>query len=380
MKKYKLIIITFLCSAALILSGEILVFGGNLKSIIKINNIMGIMKNEFYFDFDKDKLTDYALTGVTLAADDPYTRYYDKEQFQNYISSSQNSYIGIGVVLGADDDNKYLKIYSVEKDTPSEKAGLHTGDIILEIDGNAFSANQLNEAVELLRRKKVDTPIPIKVLRNGEELDFTVTRESIEKHTVTSGKINENIGYIKIASFDRKDKNDKNSSDTYDEFKAAADGLHEDGCEKIIIDLRNNPGGDVKVVSKIADYLLPEGVVTYTEDKKGKKNYIYSDEACVDFEIVLLVNGGSASASEILTGALKDYEKAKIVGTKTYGKGIVQSVYSFADGSGMSVTTSRYFSPKGTCIHKIGIEPDYYIDSEQGERDVQLDKAVEILK
>lgn len=374
MKKYVTVALTFLCSAALVLASEALIFGKNLKSLIKINNVMNIIENEFYFDFDKEKLTDYALTGITLAEEDNYTKYYTKEQFENYVSNSQNSYIGIGIVLGVDDKNENLQIYSVEKNTPADIAGLQKGDIILQIDGEKMDAGKLSYAAELIKGKGSGISVPIKAERKGEVISFTVIRDTIEKETVSSKKLDNNIGYIKISSFDRKDKNDKNSTDTYDEFKKTADALYEAGYRKLIIDLRDNPGGDVKVVSNIADYLLPEGVITYTENKDGKKNFITSDADYVDFEIAVLVNGGSASSSEILTCALKDYGKAKIIGTKTYGKGIVQSVYSFADGSGMSVTTSQYFSPNGTAIHKIGIQPDLYIEN-YGDDDLQLEAA-----
>lgn len=376
-KNYKTIIITAVCSVTLTLGCEMLVLGANWKSIIKINDIMKILDSKFYFDYDKEKGTDYAITGMTIAADDPYTNYYDKEKFNVYLTDSQNSYMGIGVVMGADENNEYLKIYSVMSDSPGEKAGLLKDDLILEINGKKLSADDLQLAADTIRECK--SSVMMKIQRNGEIIDKEIIKASIEKHTVTSEILNNNIGYIKIASFDRRDEKDKNSQDTYDEFKKEADKLNEEGYKNLIIDLRDNPGGDVKVVSCIADYLLPKGVITYMEDKKGRKEYHYSDENYVDFNIVLLVNQNSASASELLAGALKDYNKAAIVGTKTYGKGIVQNVYSFGDGSGLSVTTARYFTPNGTCIHKIGIEPDYYVqqDADKSE-DLQLDKAIEL--
>ena len=189
-----------------------------------------------------------------------------------------------------------------------------------------------------------------------------------------------NIGYIKITGFESK--LERTEKDTYDEFVENLLGLKEAGMEKMIIDLRDNPGGDLRVVCNIADAILPKGVITYTEDKYGKQEFIYSDKEELDIPIVVLVNGGSASASEVLTGALKDHKKATVIGTKTYGKGIVQGVFPFSDGSGMSITTARYFTPSGVCIHEIGIEPDITVElnTQNGNTgDTQLKKALDVL-
>ncbi len=197
--------------------------------------------------------------------------------------------------------------------------------------------------------------------------------------------LEDGIGYLRITGFESK--TDNNSQDTYDAFIEHISALKTAGMEKLVIDLRDNPGGDLNVVCKIADEFLPKGIITYTEDKNGKRSTIYSDDKAVDIPIVILVNGGSASASEVLTGALKDYEKATVIGTKTYGKGIVQTVYPFSDGSGMSITTAKYYTPGGTCIHKIGIEPDITVELNTDKaiselevnEDTQLLKAIEVL-
>lgn len=375
-KKYKTIVITALCTAVAVIGAEVVYFGENVGSILKIADIMKIIDEQFYFDYDGEKAADYAITGLALATGDKYTNYYDKDKYKNYLSDSQNTYIGIGIVMGADAEEDLLKIYSVTDGSPAEKAGLLQGDLIVKINDEPTRADGVGEAAELI--KEADGAINMLIRRNGEELKFSVEKESIEKHTVTSRKIDDDTGYIKISSFDRKDSEDKNSVDTYDEFKAEAEKIHSAGCEKLIIDLRDNPGGDVKVVTDIADCLLPECVITYFEDKKGRKKYYYSDEEYMDFDIVLLVNENSASASELLAGALKDNEKAEIVGVTTYGKGIVQNVYSFRDGSGMSVMTARYYTPGGKCIHEIGIEPDYVVENTYD--DAQLDAAIEIFK
>ena len=215
------------------------------------------------------------------------------------------------------------------------------------------------------------------------KFDITVTREKIEKISVKSKMLANNIGYVRITGFESS--GEPGSQNTYDEFKENVEALKSAGMSKMIIDVRDNPGGDLSVVCKIADMILPKGIITYTEDKHGKRTTISSDSNELDMPMAILVNGGSASASEILTGALKDYGKATVIGTKTYGKGIVQTVYPFTDGSGISITTAKYYTPNGVCIHQIGIEPDITVEMDNdkaiweltAEEDVQLQKAIE---
>lgn len=392
MKKYKTIIFTLVITAVCIIGVQVFVFGNNLKGLLKINHVLKLLENEFYFDIDENKLIDYALAGMTVASDDPYTNYYASEQFERFLDNSENSYIGIGIVIGVADDGENLQVVSVMENSPGESAGLMNGDKILEINDEKTKAEDLNSVAEKLKGKgdEIGSEVSMKVNRNGEEFYVTLKKDNIEKDTVKSKIITENIGYIRISAFDRKDASNKESEDTYDEFKKEIDVMQNIGIKKLILDLRDNPGGDMKVVSKIADYILPEGIITYTETKKGKREYIYSDENCIDMEMIVLVNGGSASAAEILTGALKDYNKAKIVGERTYGKGIVQTIFHLNDGSGMSVTTSRYYTPGGVCIHGIGIEPDYNVSLPEDiqkashlleySEDTQLQKAVELLR
>ncbi len=390
MKRYKTIIITAAVTGIAVLGTQFLIFRDNIGKLLKINQVLSLLKDDFYFDVDENKLTDYALAGMAVATDDPYTNYYSSEQFGRYLGSSENSYIGIGVVIGIADDGESIKVVSVMENSPGENAGLLAGDIILEINGEKPESGNLNSAADKLKGNDIGSEVMLKVRRGNEKLNITVHKDSIEKDTVTSKLLSDSIGYIRISAFDRRNSADKNSEDTYDEFKAEIDSMQQQGIKKLVLDLRDNPGGDVKVVSEIADYILPKGVITYTEDKHGKRDYIYSDENCIDMDMAVLVNGSSASASEILTGALKDYNKAKVVGTKTYGKGIVQTIFHLKDGSGISITTSKYYTPNGVCIHGIGIEPDYNVPLPEGikkqsylleyDEDTQLQKAVEILK
>ena len=356
-------------------------FGSNIKSILKIHRVLTLMDNEFYFDFDKDKLIDYALTGMVIAADDPYSGYYSEEKFGNYLNNTENGYIGVGIVVGVSENNEYLEVISTMKDSPGEAAGLESGDLIIEAGGRKIFAEDMNYLVDLLRGKDEDVgdSVSLMIKRGDEIFNISLEKDKIDKDTVKGEILEDEIGYISISGFDRK--KDEYSPDTYDEFKAEVEKIKGKNIDKLIIDLRDNPGGDLEVVSKIADYILPEGIITYTEDKHGKRNTIYSDKEYLDMDMVVLVNGGSASASEVLTGAMKDYDAAYIVGTTTYGKGIVQTVYSFEDGSGISLTTSKYFTPAGICIHETGIEPTCVVEpSEDTDVDAQLEKAIEILK
>lgn len=356
------------------------------KSMEKISVVKKMLSEYSLFEIDEEKVADYASMAIAAAVDDPYTAYFPKEEFGSYKDNILSSYVGMGAILGADMEKNEIIIVSTEENGPADKAGLEAGDKIVSIDGESYGATRLSEATMYIKNGDEGTTLNITVEREGQgKIDFTVKRETIIKKSVESRMLGNEIGYIKITGFESKA--DKSTEDTYDEFKESLSALKIAGFKKLILDLRDNPGGDLDVVCNIADEILPKGIITYTEDKHGKRETIYSDENELDIPIVVLVNGGSASASEVLTGALKDYKKATVIGTKTYGKGIVQGVFSFSDGSGMSITTARYFTPNGECIHEIGIEPDINVelDSEKAlseledEEDNQLQAAIEFL-
>ncbi len=353
--------------------------------VTKITAVYTLLKKYSLFDIDDDTMRDYALMGMTAAVGDPYTAYYPKEEFDSYKDNIVSSYVGIGAYLGADVENDRLVIISPMVASPAEKAGLKAGDILLSIDGNNYKSSQLSEAATYLKKGKEGTSVLMKVEREGKIHEIKITREVVNKISVQSEMLKENVGYIRITGFESDMGNgDKN---TYDDFCENLDALKTAGMKSLVIDLRDNPGGDLNVVCKIADKLLPEGLITYTEDKNGNREERKSDKEFLDVPIAVIVNGGSASASEVLTGALRDNKKATVIGTKTYGKGIVQTVYPFADGSGMSITTAKYYVPSGVCIHGIGIEPDIVLEPSftksvseinHGE-DNQLQKAIEVL-
>ena len=364
---------------------DVMGFLGAGSASEKMSAVSKMLKYYCIYDVDDEKMNDYALIGMTAAAGDPYTSYYPKDEFSSYKDNVLSSYVGIGATLGADIENNTLVVISPMEDSPAEKAGLKSGDIIKEIDDTPYTASQLSEAATYLKKGAEGTEVVLKIERDGEEKKLTITRQKIVKISVKSKMLENNKAYMRVTSFEMSAG--KDTKGTYDEFCEHLDALKTAGMTGLIIDLRDNPGGDFKAACKMADKLLPEALITYTEDKRGEREDIKSDAECLDVPIVVLINGGSASSSEVLTGALKDNKRATIVGTKSYGKGIVQSVYSFTDGSGISITTAKYYTPSGVCIHDIGIEPDIEVlpSSKKAvsemtlSEDVQLQKALELL-
>lgn len=354
---------------------------------MKVSAVADMINKYGLFDVDTDKMRDYALIGMSAAVDDPYTAYYPKDEFQSYRENITTSYVGIGATIGADVEHNCLVIISPMEDSPAEKAGVKSGDILVAVDGTAYFSNGVSDAANYLKRGEEGTTAVLTLEREGKgRFELTVERQKIVKITVKSKMLADGVGYLRITGFEAS--LDKASKDTYQDFCEHLDALKTAGMSSLIIDIRDNPGGDLNIVCEIADKLLPEGMITYTEDKYGNKRELKSDNEELGMPMAILVNGGSASASEILTGALKDNGKATVIGTKTFGKGIVQTVFPFSDGSGMSLTTAKYYTPSGVCIHGIGIEPDIAIEmntdkaiSELSEsEDIQLQKAMEVLK
>lgn len=350
----------------------------------KQERLMDIAKENFLYEADEDKMLNGALEGTLRALGDPYTQYFTKEKFDALMQDTQGSYKGIGVYITASDDNKILVVSPIE-DTPAEKAGLKTGDKILRVNGKEYTAEQMDEAVSIMKTGP-GTSVLLTIQREKEDgskdiSDVTVNREEIKIKTIKSSMLQDNIGYIRITTFDMQ---------TADDFKVAYNDLKNQGIKGLVIDLRYNPGGIIDATVAISDIFMGEGVITYTKTKAGKVEYFKSDANAENVPIAILINEGSASASEIMAGAMKDTARATLIGTKTFGKGIVQSVQRFgSDGEGIKMTVSEYFTPNGINIHGIGIEPDIEIvlpeDSkgygyEYYDTDNQLQKAVELIK
>ncbi len=347
----------------------------------KINEILNVIDTHYANKYDVKELEENMYRGLVDGLEDPYSVYMDKEVFEGFMQNTEGTYKGIGVVVTSDKNDNSLVIVTAFKGAPGEKAGLVAGDKIKKINGLDMKSTNLKDATDMIKGA-AGTTVHLTIYRESENRDFDldILREDVDIPTVSHEMINNEIGYLKIATFDRV---------TYDQFMDAYNDLLKNGMKKMVIDLRNNPGGLLDTVIKITDQLVPEGIITYTEDKDGKRRYANSDPQDINIPLVILVNGNSASASEVLTGAVKDYGVAKVVGTQTYGKGVVQNIYKLTDGSGVKVTIAKYYTPKGVCIDGKGIAPDYVVDVSEEEafkvsslgydKDIQLQKAVEVL-
>ncbi|HOO27164.1 MAG TPA: S41 family peptidase [Lachnospiraceae bacterium] len=342
-------------------------------------NVLKSAIDEYYLDeVDDEALQDGMYKGLLEGLDDPYSVYYTKKEYDDMMDSSSGIYYGIGAYLQQDVNTMEIKVTKPIPGTPAEEAGLQPDDIIKEVDGEDISKEDINVVVSKIKGKE-DTKVTLGIQREGEDdlLQFEITRQRVEITTVESKMLEDDIGYIWIYEFDDV---------TRDQFMSAFDDLNEQGMQSLILDLRDNPGGNLDVVVDIADRLLPEGLIVYTQNKYGQKDEFTSDaEHYFDKPLVVLVNGNSASASEILAGAIKDYKLGTLLGTTTYGKGIVQQIVPLSDGTGVKLTVSKYYTPNGYNIHGVGIEPDETLEFdsdayEKDQTDNQLNRAIELLK
>ena len=351
------------------------------KAMKKIERVMNIM-NAYYLDeMDEDAMIDGILTGMLAAVDDPYTGYYDEESYKTLMQSSEGLYYGIGAVVSQNVETGEVYVVNPYEDCPAYEAGMRPGDIIYKVKDTDVTGMDLNEVVAMIRGE-LNTTVDVTVLHEGqnEPETLTIERRKIEVHTIEYEMLEDGIGYIKVEEFDEV---------TTEQFKKGMDDLTSQGMKKVIVDLRDNPGGSLSTVIDMLDMVLPKGVYTYLIDKNGnREDYKGKKDALYDCPMVVLTNGNSASASELFTGAVHDYDRATIVGTTTFGKGIVQQLFSLRDGTGMKVTMAKYYTPNGVCIHKTGIDPDYEVELDEGEYastvkhedDEQLQKAIELLK
>lgn len=352
------------------------------ENVVKFNRVMDILKKDFYQKVDVNKMLEGAIYGLAESLGDPYTVYFDKKQMEAFLEKSRGSYVGIGVTVNVDDDG-LLTVIEPAKGSPAMEAGILQGDKIVKVDGkDVTSVSDENMIISMIKGKE-NTHVNITVYRPSEDryVQFNIKRKRIRASNIKSEILSGNIGYIKIAMFD---------SEIARYFRNDLSNMLKNGIEGLIIDLRDNPGGSFEQVVEIADSLLPAGTIVYTEDRDGRKEYRYSDKAYVDLPLAILINSNSASASEILAGSVRDHGRGILVGTRTFGKGLVQELKLLGDGSGLKVTISRYFTPSGTCIHGTGIEPDievgvfddyrnHPVSHIPRSRDIQLRTAVKAL-
>jgi len=338
----------------------------------RLNSIIGVLDEYYYEDYDKNKAYDAAIKGYVESIGDPYTEYMTKAEFEDFQDYINSSYCGIGVTVQNNVEDNTLLIVGVFEDAPAKEAGIEVGDIITKVKGVEYKGEQLEEATENIQGEE-GTTVEITILKKstGKEVDLEITRRSITVDSVASEIIDGTIGYVAISQF---------GTNTALEFTEQVDQMMKKGITGLIIDVRDNGGGITTAVEAVAGCVLKKGdVIYYTADKHGKKNYVESKIDGIDLPVVVIANENSASASEILVGAVKDNNRGKIVGKKTYGKGVVQQLLPLTDGSAVKVTVEKYFTPNGDFIHEKGIEPDYVVELDD-VTDTQLEKAVEILK
>lgn len=344
----------------------------------KLKVIGELLDVYYYDDIDTEQVEQYLYKGLVAGVGDPYSAYYTAEETQKLNESITGVYSGVGITMSLDSDVGYVKVIKVNKNSPAADAGVMPGDYIYEVNGENIGGMDVSDVANLVRGEE-GTTVDIKFLRGTEYVDYTLERKSIEEETVEWQMLEKNTGYIILSKFDVV---------TTDSFKEAMEDLKNQGMERLIVDLRDNPGGSVDTANEIGEYLIPKGILTYLQDKAGnRKDYNCSGDSTWDGPLVLLVNENSASASEIIAGAVKDYGTGKLVGTKTFGKGIVQTTTTLTDGSSVKYTFAKYYTPNGDNIHGKGIEPDVEVELDsinrgQGysiETDNQLKKAMEVL-
>ena len=349
-----------------------------IKSMDKLLGLKGYIKSNYVEDAEDNQLIEGAIKGMFESLGDPYSLYMTKEEFKNFNESTKGSYGGIGVIVSRSEDG-YVTVVAPIEDTPGEKAGLKTNDKIIKVDDKDIIGIDLEAAVALMKGKK-GTKVTLTIMRDNvrESKVFEIIREEIILKTVKSNVMEKDIGYIRITMFDE---------DTGSEFKKALKELKAHKIKGLIVDLRQNPGGFINQCVEVADELLDEGLIVYTEDKVKKREDYKSKQGKLDVPFVMLIDEGSASASEIVSGAVKDRKAGLLIGVKTFGKGLVQSIEQLKDGSGMKLTTQKYYTPNGISINKVGIQPDIEVkipEIKEGEnpedvKDIQLERAVEEL-
>lgn len=350
----------------------------------RINEVKSMIDKNYYKKADDYDVLMGMLKGAVSSLNDPYSYYMTEDEYKKFNEETDGEFAGLGIYVSGSIDDNLITIVSPMKGTPADRAGLKTDDKIIKINGEDFTADKMDDAVKIMRGKPGEK-VKITILRrdkNGKAqfLDFDIVREIIKVQTVSSKLLKDNIGYISISGFD---------TPTYNDFNKQYKELKKQGMTKLILDLRNNPGGLLTTSTQVVNTFLDGGLIMYTLDKQNNKETINATKGADDIKIVVLVNKGSASASEIVAGALKDRKRATIVGTQTFGKGIVQTVYNMPDGEGLKLTTSAYYTPSGVNIHGKGIEPDVKVELNEEvktisidnlDKDNQIQKAIEILK
>ena len=331
------------------------------KTVQKLNYLESLIDEEYLDEKDEDSLREGLYAGLMSGLNDPYSVYYTAEQYKELNTSNEGSYVGIGAVLQKDEDGG-AQIVQLYEGGSGEQAGLKKGDVLKAIDGEDVTEKETADIAAMIKESDKDSVIlTVQRAEQKETLDIKVEIRDVEIQTVSHEMLDDETGYIRISEF---------SEVTSNQYKKAFEDLQDKGIKKLVVDLRNNPGGLLNAVCDVLRQILPEGLIVYTEDKNGKKE----EEKCdgkneLNMPLAVLVNGSSASASEIFAGAVKDYGIGTIVGTTTYGKGVVQTIQPLTDGSAVKITIAKYFTPKGNDINKKGITPDVEAELSEGSAD-----------
>lgn len=351
----------------------------NFRVMTKLSMLEAYVDHFFLNDTDGEHLEDYIYKGYMAGLDDPYAAYYNAEEYSQLMEEDSGEYVGIGVTVRQDADTGYVVVEQVNKNGPAYNAGVQADDVIMAVDGEDTSKLGLQDTVSAIKKDK--EPVVLTVLRDSETMEITVDKSQIVMETVTWEMKENKIGYIAVSQF---------VENTSEQFNEALTSLSEEGMTSLIIDLRDNGGGLLTACLDMVSRFVPdEKLIVYTEDKNGSRTEYNSDSVDVlDLPVVLLVNENSASASEIMTGCLKDYGIATVVGETTYGKGIVQNIMPLPDGSAVKMTVSKYYTPLGNDIHEVGITPDITVEMSDEEwaaaqddetKDTQLQEAYRVL-
>ena len=357
--------------------------GVSVKDAQKLNFLKTVMTEYYYKEIKKEDLIESCINGMTKLMDDPYSKYLKEDDMEILKQTTEGNYKGIGVAVKMDEDN-VLEIIEVFDNSPAQKSGIKVGDKVLSVDGKDIIGEKADQLfVNLLKNK--DKEVDIRILRpsTDERINFRLKANNIKLENVESKILDNNIGYIKLKMFDNEVSNS---------FKEHLNKLRNQNIKALLLDVRDNPGGDYNEVIAIADLLLPKGsLIVYTEDKYKKQIKEFAKNDGLDLPMGVLINKSSASASEVLSGALQDNDRAWLLGEKTYGKGLVQTVIDFKDGTGLKLTTAEYFTPLGKCVQGEGIEPNYKVELPEEykdslvsllseDEDIQLKEAISIIK
>lgn len=348
-----------------------IVFSRNVSrnNIINFNRVKSLLLNNYYEEIDEDVLLEGAINGMVEAVGDPYTVYYTPDMMESFMEQQSGSYVGIGVTVFMDEDG-LATVADIFDDSPAKEAGMRNGDKIVMVDGEDVTGiTDLNLIVQKIKGKP-DTEVKLTVYRPeiNNYVELSMVRRVINMVYIESRMINDDIGYIQLKMFDE---------DIAEDFYNHLRKLLTQGAKGLILDLRNNPGGDYSQVVRLADMIVPEGIIVYTEDRYGNKDEEKSDANELNVPMAVLINEYSASASEILSAAIKEYGKGTLIGKTTFGKGLVQTIIPLEGNAGIKFTTARYFTPSGESIHGVGVTPDIEVDNDEKYRYYSIDEIPE---